>query len=58
MRDRWLVLKGLQRPGILVECGFISSPGEGTRVHNPLHRERLALAIATGVMNYRKALGR
>ncbi|MGI8604309.1 MAG: N-acetylmuramoyl-L-alanine amidase family protein [Verrucomicrobiales bacterium] len=58
MRDRWFVLKGVERPGILVECGFISSPGEGGQVNNPQYRERLAIAIATGIINYRNALRR
>jgi N-acetylmuramoyl-L-alanine amidase len=56
MRDRWFVLKGVERPGILVECGFISSPREGARVKDALYRERLAIAIAAGVINFRNAL--
>jgi len=58
LRDRWFLLKGIQTPGILVEGGFITSPAEGAKIHNPLYRERLASSIAAGVMNYRNALRR
>lgn len=58
LRDRWFLLKGIQTPGILVEGGFITSPVECAKIHNPLYRERLAAAIAAGIMNYRKALRR
>ncbi|MFN0126797.1 MAG: N-acetylmuramoyl-L-alanine amidase [Verrucomicrobiales bacterium] len=58
LRDRWFLLKGIQTPGILVEGGFITSPVECAKIHNPLHRERIAAAIAAGVVNYRNALKR
>jgi N-acetylmuramoyl-L-alanine amidase len=58
LRDRWFLLKGIQTPGILVEGGFITSPVECAKIHNPLYRERLAGAIAAGIMNYRNALRR
>lgn len=58
LRDRWFLLKGIKTPGILVEGGFITSPVECAKIHNPLYRERLAGAIAAGVMNYRNALRR
>lgn len=58
LRDRWFLLKGIQTPGILVEGGFITSPVECAKIHNPLYRERLAGAIAAGIMNYRNALAR
>jgi N-acetylmuramoyl-L-alanine amidase len=58
LRDRWFLLKGIRTPGILVEGGFITSPVECAKIHNPLYRERLATAIAAGVMNYRNALRR
>lgn len=58
MRDRWFVLKGIERPAILVECGFVSSSLECGRINDPLYRERLAIGIASGVITYRNALRR
>ncbi len=58
LRDRWFLLKGIQTPGILVEGGFITSPAECAKIHNPLYRERIAASIAAGIVNYRKALRR
>ena len=58
LRDRWLLLKGIQTPGILVEGGFITSPAECAKIHTPQYRERLAGSIAAGIMNYRNALRR
>jgi N-acetylmuramoyl-L-alanine amidase len=56
MRDRWLVLKGLERPGILFEGGFVTNPEEAAKINDGLYRARLAAALAQGIFNYRKAL--
>jgi N-acetylmuramoyl-L-alanine amidase len=55
-RDRFDVLTGILRPGILVEGGFVSNPAEGAKIHRPEYRENLAEAILGGIQNYRKAL--
>ena len=55
-RDRFDVLTGIERPGILVEGGFVSSPTEGAKIHRPEYRETLAEAVVGGIQNYRKAL--
>lgn len=47
------VLKRAQYPAVLVECGFLSNPSEGARCASPAHRERLASAIATGLIEQR-----
>ncbi len=56
MRDRWFVLKGIERPGVLVEGGFISSPAEGARIHDVSYRTRMANSIYQGIVNFRAAL--
>jgi N-acetylmuramoyl-L-alanine amidase len=38
---------------VLVECGFLSNPSEAARCASPAHRERLASAIATGIVEQR-----
>jgi N-acetylmuramoyl-L-alanine amidase len=46
------VLKSFQVPSILVEVGFISSPAERKKLRSPVHRQRLAEALASGVRCY------
>jgi N-acetylmuramoyl-L-alanine amidase len=55
-RARYSVISGIEKPGILVEGGFVSSPTEGARIHRPDFRQTLAEAIAGGVNNYRRAI--
>ena len=55
-RARYSVISGIEKPGILVEGGFVSNPSEGARIHRPEFRQSLAEAIAGGIGNYRKAL--
>ncbi len=57
-RARYSVISGIEKPGILVEGGFVSNAGEGARIHRPDFRQSLAEAIAGGIANYRKALMR
>lgn len=47
------VLKRNQFPAVLVECGFLSNPSEGSRCATSIHRERLADAIATALIEQR-----
>jgi N-acetylmuramoyl-L-alanine amidase len=55
-RARWAVLRGIERPGILFEGGFLSNAEEARRIHSTEYRERLADAIAKAVVNYRSAI--
>ena len=34
------------RPAVLIEAGYLSNPGEATRISNPTYRQSLAEAIA------------
>jgi len=54
-RDRWEVLTGLNQPGILFEGGFITNRTEAKLIAKHEHLEKLAYAIADGIMNYRRA---
>jgi len=40
------VLRGQQRPAILVEAGYLSNPEEARRIAEPAYRQRLAEAVA------------
>jgi N-acetylmuramoyl-L-alanine amidase len=55
-RHRFDVLAGIERPAILVEGGFIDNAAEGSRVHRPEFRQKLADAIAKGIKNFYLAI--
>lgn len=54
----WGVLRPLNCPGILVECGFLTSDTEARLIATPAHRQRIAQAVADGVADYATLLGR
>ena len=47
------VLRLNQYPAVLVECGFLSNPKEGARCCRPDSQERIATAIARGIIAQR-----
>ena len=55
-RARYLVLRELDCPGILVEGGYLTNDAEARRIASPEWRTRLAKAIAGGIVEYRDAL--
>lgn len=57
-RARFTVLKGLKCPGTLVEGGFVTHPTEGANIGSAAYRERIAKAIASGLIAYQDSLGR
>lgn len=50
---RFYVLKGAEMPSVLIEVGFISNKEEANKLRNPLYREKVAKAIAEGIINYK-----
>ena len=46
------VLVGAHMPSVLVECGFLSNPGEAKRLRSPQYQELLADGIAEAVRHY------
>lgn len=52
------VLRPLDCPGVLVECGFLSSEAEARKIATPAHRQRIAVAVAAGIRDYAAVLGR
>lgn len=56
-RARFVVIRDIQIPGVLLECGFQSNPYDGKLIATPLFRQTLAQAILSSVVNYRKAVG-
>lgn len=53
----WGVLRGLNCPGILVECGFLTSVEEARKIATPHYRQHLAEAIANGIRDYAATAG-
>ena len=51
-RANFVVLRSPDVPSMLVETGFITNPGEETRLSDPAYRQRMATAIVSGVRNY------
>lgn len=53
---RQAVLRMLDCPGALVECGYLSNDAEARRIATPEFRQQIAEALADGVANYAAAL--
>ena len=51
------VLRNLQYPSVLVECGFLSNRSEGNLVGSVAYREQLADKIAEAIVDYRYGEG-
>lgn len=47
------VLKRTRGPAVLIECGFVSNKAEAARCGSPAHRQKLAEAIARGILRSR-----
>jgi N-acetylmuramoyl-L-alanine amidase len=50
------VLRSTRGTAILVECGFISNSSEAAHCTSSTHRQKVATAIATGLLSLRKKL--
>ena len=50
--DKIYVLKGNTIPSVLVECGFLSNPGEAKLLTTPDYQRKLAWGIYVGIMRY------
>jgi N-acetylmuramoyl-L-alanine amidase len=50
---RFYVLKGAEMPSVLVEVGFISNRQEARKLKDSFYREKVAKAIASGIITYK-----
>jgi N-acetylmuramoyl-L-alanine amidase len=46
------ILKNAKNPGVLVEVGFLSNPGERARLKEDRYQDMLAASIYNGIMRY------
>lgn len=51
-KGRWAVLKTLNCPGVLVECGFVSNQDEAFLVGTAGYRERVAQSLVDAILGY------
>ena len=49
------IMKKIQHPAILVECGFLSNPEDCANLNDPAYRTKLCLIIFSSVCNYFEA---
>ncbi len=55
-RARWYVLKGLERPGVLFEGGFVTNASDAKFIAADNFRSELAATLGQAILNYRRAL--
>ena len=55
---RFAVLKGARMPAVLVEIGFLTHPGEESRLRAPDYRQQIAEGIRRGVLVFRNDMER
>jgi N-acetylmuramoyl-L-alanine amidase len=55
-RARFVVIKNLKIPGILVEGGFMSGAPDYQLIATPAYRQRMAQSIVDGVNRYKNAI--
>lgn len=56
-RARFVVIREISIPGVLIEGGFMSNPTDARMIATPAYRQILASAVLQAVENYRKAVG-
>ena len=47
-----LILKNAEKPGVLVEVGFLSNPHEREQLKKEAYQEKIAASIYQGVVRY------
>ena len=56
-RARFVVIRDIQIPGVLIEGGFLSNIYDAKLVAMPSYRQQMASCILQAVQNYRRAVG-
>jgi N-acetylmuramoyl-L-alanine amidase len=52
----FFVLRKNRKPAVLVECGFLTNPGDAARANSAAYRSQVASQIARAILEYRRAL--
>ena len=56
-RARFVVIRDIIIPGVLIEGGFLSNSHDARMVASTVYRQTMAASIVTAVQNYRRAVG-
>lgn len=56
-RARFVVIRDITIPGVLIEGGFLSNDYDARLVATPNYRQQMAMSIVQAVQNYRRAVG-
>jgi len=56
-RARFVVIRDITIPGVLVEGGFLSNDSDARLIATPAYRQQLATSVVQAVQNYRRAVG-
>lgn len=46
MADGVYLMQNIHRPGVLIECGFISNPAEAVKLGDPVYQKKMSCVIA------------
>lgn len=52
--DDIFIIKGLDIPTVLIECGFLSNPQEEQKLNDPQYQQKVAWSIYVGLQRYFK----
>lgn len=50
--DNFLILKAVESPSVIVECGFLSNPQEEALLTTDDYQDQVAWAIYCGIVSY------
>ncbi len=56
-RARFVVIRDITIPGVLVEGGFLSNSHDAKLIATPEYRQQMATSLLQAVQNYRRAVG-
>ena len=56
-RARFVVIRDITIPGVLVEGGFLTNMNDAKLIATPAYRQQMAASLLQAVQNYRRAVG-
>jgi N-acetylmuramoyl-L-alanine amidase len=56
-RARFVVIRDITIPGVLIEGGFLSNDYDARLIATPTYRQQMATSVVQAVQNYRRAVG-
>ena len=54
--DSYYILRKTESPIVIVECGFLSNPTEADLLASEAYQQKVAQAIANGIVTYAASL--